>query len=84
MSTGLTVRQWQKKRRAIIDSREGCDCPNVIDGRLVPADMRCNKKWVRCNGVIRVRHAALEALGPKPEERTTERRGEAPGRNDAK
>lgn len=62
-----TVAQWQKQRRAIIDSREGCDCPNEIDGRLVPKSDRCNTKWIRCNGVLRVQYPKLEALGPKPE-----------------
>lgn len=63
----MTEKEWQKKRRAILDSREGCECPNVDSGGvLLAADERCNKQWVRCNGVLRVRQPKLEALGPKP------------------
>lgn len=62
-----SVQEWQRARRAIIDSREGCDCPNVIGSKLVPANERCNKTWIRCNGALRVQYAALEKLGPKPE-----------------
>lgn len=64
----VTEKEWQKRRRAIIDSRAGCECPNVDDrGKLVPARDRCSREVVRCNGVLRVRYDAIDKLGPKPE-----------------
>lgn len=63
---------WQKERRSIIDSREGCECPNVDSGGvLLTRDERCDKKWVRCNGVLRRREEKLAALGPKPADQFT-------------
>jgi len=63
----VTEKEWKKKHREILDSREGCECPNVDNnGVLLTADERCNKMWVRCNGVLRVRKPKLDALGPQP------------------
>ena len=62
----LTPREWNARYRAILKGREGCDCANTIKGKLVPANERCSKTWIRCNGVLRARAKALKALGPKP------------------
>lgn len=62
MGDVTSLLDWQKRRRAILKSREGCECPNEIDGKLVPAGDRCSKTWIRCNGVLRAQRPKLDAL----------------------
>lgn len=65
-SLRLRQRAWRASAKAIRMSREGCDCPNYVDGRRTRSSERCNAKWIRCNGAVRAQREALAILGPEP------------------
>lgn len=64
-------------RKALWESREGCTCKVVVDGKAVPREDRCSTEVIRCNGRANAWRKALSDNGLKPGDEGRDERGGA-------